>query len=328
MIALPFVFTGQLLGWGEFDIAEFLAKILAALSVSLIFLLYVRFTGEYWLSGIAAAVFGLATSHLSIHAGGLWSHNVTLFLSLTVIMLLTSGKEVQILFTAPILILGYSTRPDFSLVIAGSIVYLIINHRNIAIKFLLLLGISTIPLLLWSDLCFGNWLPPYALEGYRWDLRAFPEGIIGQFFSPNRGLFIFNPILMLSFLGIFDSWTQFDDPRHLFKILGIICLSFSLLIGSFTCWWGGYTYGPRLYSPALGLLVLLAIPSIQRIKKANVRLKLLICILCGVSIMWGCYVHFKGAVNFNVHRWNAEPVGVEEAVERVWDWKDMQIFRH
>ena len=33
------------------------------------------------------------------------------------------------------------------------------------------------------------------------------------------------------------------------------------------------------------------------------------------------------AIRMSVHNWNNAPVSVDEHPERVWSWKDMQIFR-
>jgi hypothetical protein len=46
-----------------------------------------------------------------------------------------------------------------------------------------------------------------------------------------------------------------------------------------------------------------------------------------LATVWGVYVHGRAAIRMSVHNWNNAPVSVDEHPERVWSWKDMQIFR-
>ncbi|MBF0549765.1 MAG: hypothetical protein HQK60_04450 [Deltaproteobacteria bacterium] len=326
LVALPFVFAGQLIGLDESKIFQYTADVWAALSVALIFWLGVRFGLNHFIAGAVALVFGLASSHLSVHAGGLWSHNTSLLLSLFVVLLLTSGRAWCVLLAAPVSVLGYITRPDFSLLILGSLVYVGIRHRELGVGFLTLLAVSIVPFLLWSHYFFGQWLPPY-YQGGRLNLETWPTALAGQLFSPNRGLLVFNPIVILSFWGMVLAWFKHDEFHSLFRIISLVFLAFGAILACFPHWWGGYSYGPRLYAPMFGLLALSVVPAIHWIKGLKPGPKIAVVMLCMLAIGWGGFVHVRGIRAWSVHDWNADPVSVDVKPERIWDWSDMQIFR-
>ncbi|MBF0495785.1 MAG: hypothetical protein HQK58_04305 [Deltaproteobacteria bacterium] len=326
LLALPFVFAGKLIGLDESQLFKYTAQIWAALSVVLIFWLGVRFRLSHFLAGTVALVFGLASSHLSVHAGGLWSHNTSLLLSLIVVLLLTSDQAQCVLLAAPVAVLGYITRPDFSLLIAGSLVYVGIRHRDLTVGFLALLAVSIVPFLIWSYYFFGQWLPPY-YQGGRLNWETWAQALTGQLLSPNRGLVIFNPIVILSFWGMVLAWFNHDEFHSLFRIISLVFLAFVVTLACFPHWWGGHSYGPRLYSPMLGLLTLSVVPAIHWIKKLKHDTRIAVVMLCILAIGWGGFVHFRGARAWSVYAWNVDPINVDVKPERSWDWSDMQVFR-
>jgi hypothetical protein len=45
-----------------------------------------------------------------------------------------------------------------------------------------------------------------------------------------------------------------------------------------------------------------------------------------ISASWGAFVHYRGATT-DLNRWNADPDNVDANPARIWQWRDMQIFR-
>lgn len=78
--------------------------------------------------------------------------------------------------------------------------------------------------------------------------------------SPSRGLLVFTPVLVFSIAGILralrSGWMR---PLSICLTVLVILhwVSISLFVG---IWWGGYSYGPRLFSDMLPILVLFLIP--------------------------------------------------------------------
>src|SRR4029079_7071905 len=58
-------------------LADAIADVCAAVAVALLFLAARRLGADSRLATTGALVFGLCTPHLSLHAGGLWTHHVT-----------------------------------------------------------------------------------------------------------------------------------------------------------------------------------------------------------------------------------------------------------
>ena len=74
------------------------------------------------------------------------------------------------------------------------------------------------------------------------------DGILGQLFSPGRGLLLYCPILILSIWGFFPFFRRFKAEAVL--ALSIILIHL-LLYGKWFMWHGGYAWGPRFMVPTL-----------------------------------------------------------------------------
>ena len=82
IVALPFTFIGEIFNVSSFDIAVVAANAIAALSVVVLFALAGNLGCGVPKSLFIAGLFAFGTSHLLINAGGLWSHNVIVLISL------------------------------------------------------------------------------------------------------------------------------------------------------------------------------------------------------------------------------------------------------
>jgi len=326
LVSLPFAPVSQLLGFESRAAARILAALIAALSVAMVFLAAVKLGSSRRMAIAVALSFGLATSNLSLHAGGLWSHNCALAISLVIVNLLLSDRRWCVLLAAPLAALGYMTRPDFSIFIVGFTVYAIACHRDLAAGFILLVVLSLVPFFLWSQSTFGDLLPPY-YHANRLQRSQSLSALAGQLFSPNRGLLVFNPVFVLSMIGITASWRRSSSGPPMFKVLASVCAAYIVVLTLFPHWWGGWTYGPRLYAPILGFLALLALPAVQLVGDAGRSVRIAVVTFAVIALAWGGFVHFKAVLTWDVHRWNEDPVSVDKAPRRIWDWRDMQIFR-
>ncbi|MCC6976404.1 MAG: hypothetical protein IT322_20545 [Anaerolineae bacterium] len=149
-------------------------------------------------------------------------------------------------------------------------------------------------LMIFGGIALYNWarFGSPLTSGYRFaDGEGFihPIGIgfLALLISPWRGLFFYNPVLLL----ILPGWLRLrrEHPR-----LAWLSLSLSLTTAlSFASWWswhGGIGWGPRFLIPALPLLSLTLAPLIQGAQSER-RLWLPIGVLVGVSAL----IQFLGA---------------------------------
>lgn len=87
----------------------------------------------------------------------------------------------------------------------------------------------------------------------------FWEGGGGLLFSLHKGLFWFNPVLLLSVWGGVNFWKC--HRREALLVLGALLVHLALF-GAWWNWWGGESWGPRFLAPTLPLLILLVLPSL------------------------------------------------------------------
>lgn len=170
---------------------------------------------------------------------------------------------------------------------------------------------------------FGAVLPPYFAPAR---VESFnPAHILGVLLSPSRGLLWFMPsALLVCFTPLFvwrDRRLLLASAVAVATIAGII-----LSISGFATWWGGGSYGPRLFQsglPAVALLALILAKAAGHFgKTAQVAL---LCLFALVAT-WEAFVHVSGASSPRGMQWNVSPVNVDVAPERLWDWSDPQFL--
>lgn len=145
------------------------------------------------------------------------------------------------------------------------------------------------------------------------------QGIAGLLVSPNRGLFIFVPWTLLSVWGAVLLVRR--DLRGWMPWLAAGALLHFLFYAKLERWYGGYTFGPRYLVDLLPLLVYCLVPYFERPRGAalNSVLAVTFAFAFGVQVI-GAYCYPNGD-------WNATPVSIDIARERIWDWRDSQLLR-
>jgi hypothetical protein len=80
-----------------------------------------------------------------------------------------------------------------------------------------------------------------------------PDALAGLLVSPNRGLFIFSPVVAVAMFGIPGAVRERWRSPLAWCALALIVQY--LFYGSYAIWWGGHTYGPRYMLDVLPLAV-------------------------------------------------------------------------
>jgi hypothetical protein len=83
-----------------------------------------------------------------------------------------------------------------------------------------------------------------------------PVGLAGALISPARGMLWAFPAIVLVPLGLRRLWG--DGHRWPAAVIAILCGALLLNVSLWTFWWGGWSWGLRLFLPALPLLAVLA----------------------------------------------------------------------
>lgn len=311
-------------------IEVFLASLIVALAAVLVFLFCLQITKNKWLSLLLVFIFAFCTPAWSTASRALWSHGPSmLFLSITLYCLLqSSANNKKYLFCAGIaLAYSYVIRPTNSLSVILLSAYVLYKYRLYALSFICGALLIAIPFVTYNWHIYHHILSPYFLPNRVGGNQHLAEGLLGNLFSPNRGLFIFSPILILSIAGIIlKAW------RKTFNVLDACILSIILLhyyiISSISTLYGGWCFGPRLFTDVLPFFLYFLAYFIHGI--ADIHQALLhrftvacICILISTSF----FIHYRGATRPATFMWNSIPNNVDEHPERIWQWSDLQFLR-
>jgi hypothetical protein len=315
-------------------LAAAIAKIVAAFSVALLFLLLAEISGDLRVALGLSLVFAFATPHFPIHAGGIWTHNLAMPLTI-VAMLLLAVRDGRHAWAAAIpLGFAFVTRPTTVSVIALSTLY-VAWHRRRSLPAFLAIGLVIAGMFVaWSRYMYGTLLPPYYL-GYHvpWAPRMVVRGpmgdpLLGNLVSPNRGLFVFAPILAFALWGMVRAFRY--DARHapLLRFVALLVVVHWVMISSIMRnWWAGWSFGPRNFMDVLPLFVVLCVPAVQAFAELSGARRAVVGGAATVALAWSLFTAVHGATSQAPHLWNAQPIPLQQRPERIWDWRDMQVLR-
>jgi hypothetical protein len=305
-------------------LAKLSATLVSALSAIFLFLSLRRLTKERAALFISL-VYALGTSTWSVSSQALWQHGSSqFFLSLTIYFLVRGLERRNYAGYAGLsLAFAFLCRPTNILIALPLVIYILQRYRDKFLKFILWALPGLIFFLIYNYFYFGS---PFQL-GYGGETSfwttPFGEGFLGILVSPSRGLLIYSPILIFSFVGMFLAWRK-PSPKDSSSGLLLRYLSFGpiliiLLYSKWFMWWGGHSFGPRLLVDITPFLALFLYPVYEKIGKF---LKTLFIILLILSISFQA----TGAFLYN-GSWNTNP-DIDTHKERLWSWKDCQLLHY
>lgn len=279
---------------------------------------------------IIVFIFAFCTAAWSTASRALWQHGPSLVM-LTIalyLMLLSEEKADIIQYVGLPLAFSYVIRPTNSLSVVLLTCFVFFQYRKYFIRYLIWAAVIAFPFILLNYSIYGSLLPPYYQPERLFTNLVFLEALMGNLFSPGRGLFVFSPIFILSLLGIF---IKIREKRFLprdYYLLMIIVLHW-VVISTFRHWWGGHCYGYRLFSDMIPYFIYFLIPVVEKIFVVlkNTRKKIAIA-LFAFLICISFYMHFWGSVHgLSQYYWNTTPNNIDEHPERLWDWSDPPFLR-
>ena len=95
--------------------------------------------------------------------------------------------------------------------------------------------------------------------------KPFHEGFFGALFSPEKSIFLFDPLLIMMVLLTVVAWKRFTPAVKAYVVTGyLLLLAYISFYARYTVWSGDFAWGDRYVSTAVELAVLLAIPLLLR----------------------------------------------------------------
>lgn len=279
---------------------------------------------------LAAGVFSFGTAAWSVASRSAWQHAPSmLFLTLAVLLAVrsrTDDRSVRWLGAA--LAAAYVMRPTNLIPFAAFSLWVLFCHRRRLLAYTVGAAAVLVPFAVVNVRAWGSLLPPYYSGDRLGGNRDLLEALAGNLVSPARGLFLFSPVLALAVVGAWRTWSRRGFDALSATLVACVLIHW-VAISTFPHWWGGDSYGPRLFSDMVPFLVVLALPALAGLISARPwgRRRLVAVGACSLLALWSVFVNFQGAWLRSSWCWNNVPDQVDQNPARLWDWGDPQFLR-
>lgn len=308
-----------------FDTVEHVfASLFAALAV-LLFLGAARQAGASRAAWATALVFALGTSLYSSVSRLLWQQVISIPLTCALLWLLvrppTRGRGA---WMGLLLGLLFVARPTNAVVVLAVCAFLALRRRSQLLPCLAGGLLVATAFTLAAQANFGTLVPPYYGAGRVGAGGTFWEAALGHWFSPARGLAIYSPVLLIG-VGAF-LWRAVKRDVTALEVLAFVVLLLQwVVISGFPHWWGGHGYGPRLFADALPWASWLLLRPMSDALEPAPRWSRVVPL--ALAAAFSIALHTIGATSRAPHRWNVDPIDVDAAPARLWDWSDPPFLR-
>lgn len=331
-LGLPTALIQRLLGGGpEHLLAAWNQKVtaswVAACAAMVMFQLVHRLGGRVGWAALLTAAFALGSSQLGISAATLWQHGPTaLCLVLGLYCLLRGLAEDDPRWLALAgLPLGFLPvlRTQAVLFHLAGLAVVALHRPRVLPKFIILTLPGLAAFLAINLGLYGSIFGGYAYQAHG---ANFPtslwDGLAGTLFSPNRGLLVFSPFLLVCLWS--SARLAQGQPRLAWPLL-LAMAGFLALHAKFDGWYAGWCNGARYTTELVPLL--LALLAWDRRRPPARGLVWAMAVLTALAVAVNLPLHLYPRQTF---QWNIFPDIDQRVLERVWDWRDWQPlrFRH
>lgn len=232
--------------------ATIAAVVASAAAVAFAFVLCCRITSRR-VAAIAALLLAFATGTWTVSADQLWTHGPAQLTALLTVLLCTQRRWLLAGIPAGFAVL---VRPHLGIVAIVIAAYAIVRAKSArplligvggAIGGLILLAYNHA---LWGKFeIFGGYNQPVAPSGHK--ALNFVVGIAGDLVSPERGLLVMTPALLLLLPGVRQAWRAAPDWARSASLAGLAYLALQLWGIRFGGGDGFYSYRTTLESLTL-----------------------------------------------------------------------------
>ncbi|MDA8079388.1 MAG: hypothetical protein M0Z79_10675 [Nitrospiraceae bacterium] len=298
------------------------ASAITAASVALFYLLCLKVGASRAMSLLLAAAYAFTTEAWVISSQALWQHGPGVFFILSSCLIALDHKEYPSVRKAVLIGLlcavAVAIRPTNIIFCISLLLWTVAMRASYWLWCAIPVAAIASALGAYNIAIFGN-----VRGGYTMPFNAdFLEGFSGILFSPGRGLLIYFPLALFGLAGYYRGLRERHAAAGFFTVLMISALLQIILFSKWPTWWGGYCYGPRYLTEIQPMLLLAAIPLFRQ--RQNDLLARAVFI---VFFVWSFSIQAVGAFLYPAGDWNGSPINVDNALSRVWDWKDNPVAR-
>jgi hypothetical protein len=154
-------------------------------------------------------------------------------------------------------------------------------------------------------------------------LSSLPEGFLGLWVSPSKGILVYSPVLLFSFVGAYialkDAFKNKTWDMNLkYLIFAVIVIVHTLVLGKWKHWYGGWSFGYRMASDILPFLILLLVPYVANELYKKTRVFYLILFWLSILIQVSGVIFFDGV-------WHAAYDRGFQDTRWLWSIKDSEF---
>jgi hypothetical protein len=129
---------------------------------------------------------------------------------------------------------------------------------------------------------FGTYLPIFAREqrlqhpdlpaNFPWS-TPFHEGFLGALFKPEKSVFLFDPLLVLTLVLIILLWRRISPVVRAYAVASLLLLlGYLSFYARYTYWAGDFAWGDRYVSTAVEMVALLGVPLLLSYRRGLSRI--------------------------------------------------------
>lgn len=307
---------------------QFIASLIgAATGVVFFWVIFLQFQSAQ-IALISTVILAFGTSIWSTSTRALWQHG-PLVLMFTVAMLLLARarqRPALVQFVSIPLMFGYVVRPTGVVALAILSLYVLVYHRQWVLKYISWSLLIAVPWIAYNLAIYGKLLPAYYVGEAFSAQTHFAEGLLGNFFSPSRGLFVFSPVLLFALSG-FAIALRNPDQRPLNIAYASIVLGQSIIVGAASMWWAGHAYGPRFMTDVVPFLVYFTAFNFRLPDTVSQGWRRAVSVAVIALAVVSAAIHAQGAFRYGTWQWNYMPDNIDAHPSRAWDWSDAQFAR-
>ncbi|MFZ5424789.1 MAG: hypothetical protein ACOZAO_03210 [Patescibacteria group bacterium] len=326
------------------------ASTIVALAGGVFYLLLSKFFGLSRSQRLLlTTIYLFATINFALISQALWQHGTVQLLSLLSLYFLFYGSisvrvKKYLFYLASGLFLGLTilTRPTAALLLPYFGLLLVykdqkqdfsLSLKNIDLLFkttigyafkLFLLLVGLFPSYLFFNWYTNIWYKSISNNGYAnqlfngW-LSRFPEGLLGIWISPSKGILVYSPVFIFIFVSLIvalrsNVWRKNVEYLIYFSIVAV----HTLVMSRWKHWYGGWGFGYRMASDVIPFLVLLLIPYLKSDFFKRTKKLFFFIVIFSVLVQIFGIVFFDGI-------WHAAYDGGFENTTWLWSIKDSEF---
>jgi len=284
----------------NFEVLGILGKISAMIMVSLSVVYMYKIllqldSGKKWALRLTL-IYAFATNVFAHSSQSLWHNPAThLLLNMGIYFFLKisdSCSKVYIFIAGMLLSLSVVNRPTNAVIVGLLSLYFLFKYKFKHFGYFIIAVL--IPLVLYY-IYNNHYFISFENQGYitqfiRNMTARFPESLLGSLFSPSKGIFIYTPIFFFSIIGLILS---IKAKNWFYITIGTIIVLYILILSKWNHWYGGYSFGYRMFVDLIPLFIILLVPYIKSdyYKKTKV--------IFVISVIWSFMIQLMGVAFFD-----------------------------